>query len=80
MGVPVQRRGLRFYERHGFTAVEWTDGDNEEGEPDVRMVWRRPGRDLPGPVAQTWTRASTAATTSAIASAIGTPFFCSPLR
>ena len=31
---------LRFYERHGFTAVEWTDGDNEEGEPDVRMVWR----------------------------------------
>ena len=31
---------LRFYERHGFAAVEWTDGDNEEGEPDVRMVWR----------------------------------------
>ena len=31
---------LRFYERHGFVPVEWTDGDNEEGEPDVRMVWR----------------------------------------
>ncbi|MFH8449844.1 GNAT family N-acetyltransferase [Streptomyces fungicidicus] len=31
----------RFYERHGFTAVEWTDGaGNEEREPDVRYVWR----------------------------------------
>jgi GNAT superfamily N-acetyltransferase len=30
---------LRFYERHGFMAVEHTDGDNEEGAPDVRMVW-----------------------------------------
>ncbi|WP_149552612.1 GNAT family N-acetyltransferase [Streptomyces marokkonensis] len=31
----------RFYERHGFTAVEWTDGSgNEEREPDVRYVWR----------------------------------------
>lgn len=33
----------RFYERHGFTAVEWTDGthaENEEKEPDVRYVWR----------------------------------------
>ncbi|WP_395572562.1 GNAT family N-acetyltransferase [Streptomyces sp. BK79] len=31
----------RFYERHGFTAVEWTDGArNEEREPDVRYVWR----------------------------------------
>jgi hypothetical protein len=26
----------RFYERHGFVAVEFTDGhDNEEGCPDV---------------------------------------------
>lgn len=33
----------RFYERHGFVAVEWSDGDgNEEGEPDVRYVWRPP--------------------------------------
>jgi GNAT superfamily N-acetyltransferase len=32
----------RFYERHGFAAVEWTDGDNEEGAPDVRYHW--PGR------------------------------------
>ncbi|MFI1417949.1 GNAT family N-acetyltransferase [Streptomyces sp. NPDC020731] len=31
----------RFYERHGFTAAEWTDGSgNEEREPDVRYVWR----------------------------------------
>jgi GNAT superfamily N-acetyltransferase len=31
---------LRFYERHGFVQVEHTEGDNEEGAPDVRMVWR----------------------------------------
>ncbi|MDF3301964.1 GNAT family N-acetyltransferase [Streptomyces tropicalis] len=30
----------RFYERHGFVAVERTDGSgNEEREPDVRYVW-----------------------------------------
>jgi GNAT superfamily N-acetyltransferase len=30
----------RFYERHGFTAAEHTDGSgNEEREPDVRYVW-----------------------------------------
>ncbi|WP_433573259.1 N-acetyltransferase family protein [Streptomyces sp. CA-251247] len=34
----------RFYERHGFTEVERTDGSrNEEREPDVRYVWK------PGP-------------------------------
>lgn len=33
----------RFYERHGFVAVEFGDGSgNEEGEPDVRYE-RRPG-------------------------------------
>ncbi len=33
----------RFYERHGFVAVERTDGrDNEEREPDVRYVWTPP--------------------------------------
>ncbi|WP_328559867.1 GNAT family N-acetyltransferase [Streptomyces coelicoflavus] len=37
----------RFYERHGFAAVEWTDGTrNEEREPDVRYVWR-PWRSAP---------------------------------
>ena len=30
----------RFYTRHGFGAVEWTDGENEEGVPDIRMEWR----------------------------------------
>lgn len=30
---------LRFYRRHGFVEVEWTEGDNEEGAPDVLMVW-----------------------------------------
>jgi len=31
----------RFYERHGFVVVAVTDGDNEEGEPDVRYHWHR---------------------------------------
>ncbi len=31
----------RFYERHGFVAVNATDGDNEEGEPDVRYHWEQ---------------------------------------
>ncbi|GGL84166.1 histone acetyltransferase [Streptomyces fumigatiscleroticus] len=36
----VNRPAHRFYERHGFVAVEWTDGSgNEEREPDVRYVW-----------------------------------------
>ncbi len=26
----------RFYERHGFVAVAMTEGDNEEGAPDIR--------------------------------------------
>lgn len=29
----------RFYERHGFVPVQWTDGDNEEQAPDVRYVF-----------------------------------------
>ncbi|MEU9383424.1 GNAT family N-acetyltransferase [Streptomyces sp. NPDC048279] len=36
----VNKPAHRFYERHGFVAVEHTDGrGNEEGEPDVRYVW-----------------------------------------
>jgi GNAT superfamily N-acetyltransferase len=36
----VNKPAHRFYERHGFTAVEFTDGSgNEEREPDVRYVW-----------------------------------------
>jgi GNAT superfamily N-acetyltransferase len=30
----------RFYERHGFVEGESTDGDNEEGAPDVLYRWR----------------------------------------
>jgi GNAT superfamily N-acetyltransferase len=29
----------RFYERHGFAALEATDGANEEGAPDVHYHW-----------------------------------------
>ncbi|MET8813336.1 GNAT family N-acetyltransferase [Streptomyces sp. NPDC004549] len=37
----VNKPARRFYERQGFTAVEYTDGaGNEEREPDVRYVWR----------------------------------------
>ncbi len=36
----------RFYERQGFSAVQWTDGDNEEGAPDIRYRWVRPGRPV----------------------------------
>ena len=39
-------RARRFYARHGFIEVEWTDGvdvngepTNEERAPDVRMTW-----------------------------------------
>jgi ribosomal protein S18 acetylase RimI-like enzyme len=37
----VNESAQRFYEQHGFVAVERTDGhDNEEHEPDVRYAWR----------------------------------------
>jgi GNAT superfamily N-acetyltransferase len=36
----VNERARRFYERHGFVAVEMTDGTgNEERQPDVRYTW-----------------------------------------
>jgi GNAT superfamily N-acetyltransferase len=36
----VNSGARRFYERHGFRAVEVTDGaGNEERQPDVRYVW-----------------------------------------
>jgi GNAT superfamily N-acetyltransferase len=31
---------LRFYERNGFVPVAWSEDDNEEGAPDVRLEWR----------------------------------------
>jgi GNAT superfamily N-acetyltransferase len=30
----------RFYERHGCTPIASTDGDNEEGAPDIHYEWR----------------------------------------
>lgn len=37
----VNERARRFYERHGFVAVELTDGSgNQERQPDVRYEWR----------------------------------------
>lgn len=36
-------RARRFYERHGFEAVATTNGDNEEGAPDIHYRWRGPG-------------------------------------
>ena len=36
----VNDRARRFYERNGFVAVERTDGDNQERQPDVRYEWR----------------------------------------
>jgi len=32
-------RARQFYEQHGFIAGEMTDGENEEGAPDVRYRW-----------------------------------------
>ncbi|WP_217207558.1 GNAT family N-acetyltransferase [Streptomyces sp. AC550_RSS872] len=46
----INKPAHRFYERHGFVAVEHTDGSgNEEREPDVRYVW------LPSPAPLTAT-------------------------
>jgi GNAT superfamily N-acetyltransferase len=39
----VNHDAARFYEMHGFVAVERTDGEgNEEREPDVRYAWTPP--------------------------------------
>ena len=43
-------RAHRFYERHGFVAVERTDGrNNQEQAPDVRYAWGPgQGAEIPG--------------------------------
>jgi RimJ/RimL family protein N-acetyltransferase len=34
-------RAQRFYERHGFVAIGWSDGsDNEERAPAIQYIWR----------------------------------------
>ncbi len=36
----------RFYQRHGFSEAERTDGTgNEEGLPDIRFVWKSPKKE-----------------------------------
>ncbi len=35
-------RARAFYEAAGFVAIDETDGDNEEEEPDVLYRWERP--------------------------------------
>ena len=46
----VNERARGFYERHGFVAVELTDGSgNQERQPDVRYEWKGappPERDM----------------------------------
>ena len=32
----------RFYQRHGFVEIDRTEGDNEEGAPDIKYRWRSP--------------------------------------
>jgi GNAT superfamily N-acetyltransferase len=40
----VNEGARRFYERHGFVAVDFGDGSgNEEGQPDVRYRWTPSG-------------------------------------
>ena len=36
----ANRNARRFYARGGFSEIRRTDGDNEEGLPDVLMEWR----------------------------------------
>ena len=36
-------RATRFYEREGFREVARTDGDNEEGLPDILFRWAPEG-------------------------------------
>ena len=38
----ANRDAQRFYLRHGFVEINRTDGDNEEGLPDMLMEWREP--------------------------------------
>jgi 8-oxo-dGTP pyrophosphatase MutT (NUDIX family)/GNAT superfamily N-acetyltransferase len=37
----ANERARDFYARHGFREIRRTDGDNEEGQPDVLLRWER---------------------------------------
>jgi GNAT superfamily N-acetyltransferase len=46
----VNTPARRFYKRHGFVEIAWTDGArNDEKEPDVQLEWT-PGDDAGGAV------------------------------
>ena len=34
-------RAIAFYKREGFTEAARTDGDNDEGLPDIRLIWKK---------------------------------------
>ena len=38
----ANREALAFYAAQGFAETARTDGENDEGLPDVRLEWRRP--------------------------------------
>ena len=47
----VNAGARRFYERHGFAAVAFGDGsENEERQPDVRYAWRPSASGRPNEV------------------------------
>ena len=48
----ANQRARRFYERHGFVATGSTEGDNEEGAPDVRYEWSPSGTASQAPEAR----------------------------
>lgn len=35
-------RAIAFYQRQGFSEIYRSDGDNEEGLPDVKLLWVKP--------------------------------------
>ncbi len=41
-GAEIRRALHRFYEAHGFVEVDRTEGDNEEGQPDILYCWSSP--------------------------------------
>ncbi len=42
----ANRDAQRFYSRHGFVEVARTDGDNDEGLPDIQLRWTGSARPL----------------------------------
>ncbi len=40
----------RFYARHGFVVAGGTEGENEEGAPDLLLRWTPSSAQVAGPV------------------------------